>query len=896
MLLTGDSDLTDPTAVGHKFARQELLRRAGFPVPEFFCVPATVFDRTVGPVQRSLARPPHRASHRELTAWADAACSRVTALHLPETVTDSALTAFDRLVGPEGLVAVRACVTADASGAGEDGDGDPFAGLSDSFLYVQRQDLLRRIVDCWASVFTPEAVAYRIRRGIDPAAARIAVGVQQMVCGERSFVAFTRDPHDGADRRVIAAAYGIGEGVVQEKADIDHFFVDPDGGVRGELTHKTRMVTLDSVDPAQGAVIAPVPTPQADTPVLDDQVIRRICRLAKEAEEYFGCPQDIEGTITAEGGIHLLQARPIVLGSDTSAEISIAWTNHNVTESFPGVSCALTYSQARMFYETAFADFYRRMGVPRASRHLAHHHLRRMIGYLEGRVYYRLDAWYALHGALPAFDLLRGTWERSLGLTPGEAGQGPRPTRRGTLRALATAPALAVRLAAHSLAASRFLRWWDRLAARQPDPSRQTAEELVTAYRHLWSCMADRWGITLVNSYTGLLSVAATNALLRRWAPTAGEGLLIGLLCGGRENRSLAALRSALALAELLGTQPDLRDAVLHGDERQVWQDLVAGAYGARPAKAAAEHLRRYGDRSPNDLKLEVPTPRQQPWTVLRTVRPLLSQGLTVAASRSKEQESLERARQELRSVCPNRLRRAVLAVALASLRRSARIREDARFCRSQLYGISRQILWRLGDILADTGRLDDRDDVMHLTVEEVLGAFEGTLAGSDVRGLAGHRRTELARYADRAPLPAFFSTSAANPVAAGLPDSPTDTAGQLAAGSVELRGIPSSAGRAHAPAKIVLDPSTPAESCQGRVLVARETDPGWLFLMLAAEGIVVERGSLVSHTAITGRLLGIPTVVAVAGATALIPDGAVVEIDGAAGVVRLAGNGADPR
>ncbi len=88
--------------------------------------------------------------------------------------------------------------------------------------------------------------------------------------------------------------------------------------------------------------------------------------------------------------------------------------------------------------------------------------------------------------------------------------------------------------------------------------------------------------------------------------------------------------------------------------------------------------------------------------------------------------------------------------------------------------------------------------------------------------------------------------------------------------------------------AKVVLDPSTDPDLAAGRILVARETDPGWLFLMMSATGMVVERGTLLSHTAITGRLLGVPTVVAVPGATTAIPDGAWIELDGAAGTVRL--------
>ena len=88
----------------------------------------------------------------------------------------------------------------------------------------------------------------------------------------------------------------------------------------------------------------------------------------------------------------------------------------------------------------------------------------------------------------------------------------------------------------------------------------------------------------------------------------------------------------------------------------------------------------------------------------------------------------------------------------------------------------------------------------------------------------------------------------------------------------------------------VVLDPSVTADETRDRILVARETDPGWLFLMMSAKALVVERGTLLSHTAVTGRLLGIPTVVSVPDATTIIPNGALIEVDGAAGTVRILG------
>ncbi|WP_301177548.1 PEP-utilizing enzyme, partial [Actinomadura geliboluensis] len=223
-------------------------------------------------------------------------------------------------------------------------------------------------------------------------------------------------------------------------------------------------------------------------------------------------------------------------------------------------------------------------------------------------------------------------------------------------------------------------------------------------------------------------------------------------------------------------------------------------------------------------------------------------------------------------------------------LRSLVRTREDTRFCRTQLFGLSRTILWRLGADLAEAGTLDDPMDVLDLTASEVLGAFDGTLPGGGpdvLRGLAAVRRAERSRHRDAPPPPPLLSVPAAAPVAAALARARPVGKAESRDGDV-LRGLGSGGGTVRGRAKVVLDPGVPPAGCAGRILIARETDPGWLPLMIAASGLVVERGTLLSHTAVTGRLLGVPAAVAVGGAVARIPDGAWIELDGRAGTVRV--------
>ncbi|MFB4297379.1 PEP/pyruvate-binding domain-containing protein [Actinomadura sp. NTSP31] len=881
--------------VGHKFARLETLRDAGFAVPEFFCVPVSEFDRALDGLSGGL--PPRSAV--PVAQWCAFAAQALAAAVPDGDLAARLLAGFDGLVGEGGMVAVRACVVPGPDGAGEDADGDPFAGLSDSFLYVRRGGLLEAVARCWASAFKAEAVRYREFRGIDPAGARVAVGVQRMVAGTRSFVAFTRDPRDGARRHVIAAAHGIGEGVVQERADVDHFFVDPaTGRVDAEVVTKQRMVGPPG-EGEDGPRVVPVPENLRAGPVLTNDQVRRVTGLAARVERLFGCPQDVEGAITPDGAVHLVQARPMAATADHAGGPRVHWGNHNITESFPGVSGALTYSQARIFYQLAFTDLYRRMGVSARRLRANGHRLARMVGNLDGRVYYRLDDWQELHGQLPVFDLVRAGWEEGMGIT----GEVRADRRWPRARVAAALPALAWRAAGHRRATVRFLRWWDALMADVRGPAARpldaySPDELITLYRWVWGEVSVRWGVTLANGVYGLLLLRAGTALLRRWTG-AGPELLAGLLCGGPENRSLAAARAAIALAERAAEVPALKAALLADDLggrtdeehlRAVWDDVAAGRHGSFLAASARAYLRRFGDRAVHDLKLDEPTPRQRPWTTAAILRPLVRQGATVAANRVGEARAAADARRRLRESCPGPARRAVLRVLLRMMRWSVRAREDARFCRTQLFGLSREVMWRLGGELAAAGLLDDPLDVADLTVEEVVGAFDGTLPGGDLRGLAALRRAERVRNQAAPPPPPLLSAPAARPAAAALPYArPLGPDGEAVEDGT-LRGLGSGGGTVRGRAKVVLDPRVPPGDCAGRILVARETDPGWLALMIAASGLVVERGTLLSHTAVTGRLLGVPTAVAVGGAVARIPDGAWIELDGRSGTVRILG------
>ncbi|MEW5872250.1 MAG: PEP/pyruvate-binding domain-containing protein [Chloroflexota bacterium] len=202
-------------------------------------------------------------------------------------------------------VAVRSSATA------EDLVGASFAGQQNTFLNVYGDDeLIRAVLDCWSSLFTCQAIYYRYRNGFDDTQVSMAVVVQKMICADKAGVIFTVDPVSrNSYQMVIEGVYGLGEGIVSGTITPDHFKIDRETlEIRFKyIAPKGLMFTKDSVC---GCIEIPVPEELKNQPVLNEQELELLVKMANRVEAHFGSPQDIEWGAEADQ-FYLLQSRPI---------------------------------------------------------------------------------------------------------------------------------------------------------------------------------------------------------------------------------------------------------------------------------------------------------------------------------------------------------------------------------------------------------------------------------------------------------------------------------------------------------------------------------------------------------------------------------------------------------
>jgi pyruvate,water dikinase len=313
---------TDLETVGGKAASLGELTDAGLPVPPGFVVTADTYRTFLEHSEISeelfvgLDLDPDDVDG--LAAAASAARELITETPLPESVRDEIITAYRSLGGSAGeqgepFVAVRSSATA------EDLPDASFAGQHGTYLNVTEDLLIKRVKECWASLFSERAVHYRNNQGFAHDAVDIAVVVQRMVDAEKSGVMFTRHPSTGDRGMIVEAAWGLGEAVVSGTVSPDHYEINPETATITESTiadKKQRMVK----DPQTGeTALQEVPEADRTARVITDAEIERLVELGQLVENHYGEPQDVEWAIVG-GEVFMLQSRPITTiseGDDT---------------------------------------------------------------------------------------------------------------------------------------------------------------------------------------------------------------------------------------------------------------------------------------------------------------------------------------------------------------------------------------------------------------------------------------------------------------------------------------------------------------------------------------------------------------------------------------------------
>ena len=839
-------DETDLPHVGGKGLNLGKLTRAGFRVPQGFCVTTDAY----------------RFSVQNLS---DQNRDAINALGLAPELISEIQAAREKL--QTATVAVRSSATA------EDLEEASFAGQQDTFLNVTPDELLDALKACWASLWSERAIAYRETQGIADDGLAMAVVVQEMCEADVSGVLFTVSPLR-PDVAIVESNWGLGESVVSGAITPDSFHISRETGeiLERNIATKREMVT--------DAGVCQVPDKQQDVPSLRDTQLQELTQLGMRVETFYGQPMDIEWAL-ADKQFVLLQARHITTPSSSTApstsaslaseadkdyieklrqqEIQVletlaeahgtVWCHYNLAEVLPA-PLPMTWAIIKDFMSGTG-------GLGQAYRGLGFHpsgnvDSNGILDLICGRIYVNLNREAELYfdGFPSAHDF------NTLKQNPQQAmyAQAETDIKRSTASFWLKLPLHIIRMSSAEMRLRRTRSNFDQVLTTDVFPAFHGE---VKAERDL--------------SYSKL-SDAELVAKFRTWrAKTlddfAPKALTATLLAGFSLQRLEAALQKctnetdAKTLASRLIS--GLSGNLTVETNEKLWQVATGDL-------ALTDFLKDYGHRAVGEFELAEPRWREDT-TYLEQVIASLQQGASEADDQqhfARQVEQRASAEQELSELLGDKVSlRKQIESELNFTRCYMPFRETAKFYLMLGYEQIRRALLELDS------RYELNGGIFYLVPDE-LGQL---IAGDDFGDTIARRRTQRELMLQIELPDVIFSDSL------GQIGTPMSTAV-----AETYTGVGVSAGVAQGKACVLLAPSDVRPSDRGYILVCPSTDPAWTPLFFHAAGLVMERGGILSHGAVVAREYGVPAVANIPNATRLIADGQVLQIDGNQGIVSI--------
>ena len=561
----------------------------------------------------------------------------------------------------------------------------------------------------------------------------------------------------------------------------------------------------------------------------------------------------------------------------------------------------MTFTFANRAYSTVYEQSSRLFGLKEEEIQRDRQYLDNLLGIINGRVYYNINNWYRGLLRLPSFGTNKEDMERMMGLEdPVDMVKAPNLSFKEKARKI---PQMFRSLAMLLVAFAKMDRLVDQFRTMFDEEYSKidrkrlhtlTYSELIGLSRQLDDNLLKKWTSPIINDFYVMMS----NGKVSRWLEKSGlenaAALQNNLMSGEEGIESTEPTKMLLRMCQKIREREDLRK-LIEANENDTLLQLVKG--NDRDFYAdCLDYIERYGDRVMGELKLESITLRQDPSFLFAVLKNYLSKpDLTIDTLHENEMKLRSEAENEAFTAISNKLGQRSLSKFksdLHKLRCAVRNRENMRLARTRMFGLYRDIYLEIGNQLAFYGLLEDARDVFYITVEELYAYNDGRSIQKNFKPMVEARKEEFESYQSQE-LPHHFWTW--GPVYHHNPyEYPfADKQDAIDENANTLKGTGCYPGIVEKPIRLIFSPEDEL-NLDGQILCTVRTDPGWAPLFPTAGGIIVERGSTLSHSAVVARELGIPAIVGVPGLTKILKDQELVKMDGASGVIERLDPSAD--
>lgn len=752
----------------------------------------------------------------------------------------------------------------------EDSETASFAGIHETSLNVSGQAKIEQaILSCFASLWTPHAIAYRRKMNIDDDHVSAAVVICEMVAAESAGVAFSCDPASGRhDVIAINANFGLGESVVSGRIEPDQYLVTRFNKdiIQQHIGSKQQQCHAVS---SGGIEWRSAPSPSKAC-LNSTQIIQlanlsdRIFHALGKGEQH----QDIEWAFDGQQFV-LLQARPVtrlskVLPKEINHQPEI-WSNGNFRDAAPMVTSHLVSEfcdyHINAILHANFDGIYPLNPAYRFARRF------------KGRFYCNVS-------------LLQWLWFDAVDFPP----------EKTNINMGGHQPVIHIDEQYTRGVKIKFKRIWRMLKffrqlqhyrkksaqiiqeetsfsnhVRKIDFDSLSNEQLVT-YMKQFDARLSQYNRTFIvlTSYSGTLNLLVKT--LEKYVGSRAWGLANELMAG---RANITSANHGYELRELSQSlkQDNLALPIVLDKNFSAtqWNTLLPDSSVFK--QRFKDFIDQYGHRAIYEIDLSRPRWRENPNYLFECIKSYL----TTPAINNKVETNLKESKawQEIRRRTPFYLHRQIrkqLAMAITG----SELKELGKSTYIRLMEPIRLSLLTAGKRLKEREIIETQSDIFHCARCEITAILQSKWNGATLRDLISTRKTMMAEHTQ---------LSAPDVI---IDDTPQPSVTPAFDENQTIRGLSAAMGIATGPAKLIHTPEQSEKLRYGDVLVAPSTDPAWTPLFLKASAIVMETGGYLSHGSIVAREYGIPAVVNIPGLLNIIEENDKLLVNGDKGLIQV--------
>lgn len=760
-----------------------------------------------------------------------------------------------------------------SSAVAEDSEKASFAGIHDSFLNVcGLDDILLALKGCYASLWSPRAVAYRKKMNISDNKVRTAVVVMEMVEAQAAGVGFTCDLLSGRqDLMVINANFGLGESVVSGTVEPDAYYLEVEAINAGpRLTEKKigRKQGLTVRRENKGTEFIQS-LEVSSKQVLPDKEIEKLGRLLLRVFDALGNSeqhQDVEWVYDGQKFV-LVQARPVTtLPRKTFPALQSQpdiWSNGNYRDAVPMVQSPLNRKLMKNIID------------------IIHHMSFKVLGYkppvgiqfsrfYNGRLYCNLPAYqwamYDSMGSPPeGFNVFWGGHQPTISIGDMKPHPGFEERAMKFVALVNQTKQSATQI-------------WDQVSTSvqkitEEELKHWTDQDFITHYDELGQITRELTSEFNLLAAVGSMPVIFLLQTLSKYFEGRELMLVNALMVGGTEE--ITSADQGYRLVELAEIARKDADAAKYLNKTSFYP-LECEELPEHSAfkQAFCKFIKEYGHRAVYELDIINPRWNEDPTYLLSIIQSTMNTA-DLGKLRKEQKEKQKRAWLEVKDKVPTSEHTSIRNLIKES-QAGAAVREKTKSVLALIMNAYRIIARELGHRFYERALLKEPEDVFFCTWPELFSVLRNEWNGRGLQVLITERKNWLREMELLAPPDVIVG------------ENPKFTEPVTEVSSNFLTGVPVAAGKASGSVRLISHPAKGGRLQPGEVMVAPSTDPGWTPLFLKAGAVVMETGGFLSHGSIVAREYGIPAVVNIPGVMSILKDGQTIVVDGDNGKVFL--------